>query len=273
VIDLHAHSWRCRHGEGTPDEYVKAASERGVSVLAFTEHLPLAPAIASRVPGAQEYAMPLAELDDYVAEVGRAAVLGASLGVEVLLGIEIDAVPAGFQHARALLDAHPFDLVLGSVHFIGDWAFDDPALIGQYAHWQLDDLWNRYFDELVTAARSSLADVMAHADLVKKFCGRPESGLAELYATAASAFAEAGVAVEVNTAGLRKPCAEIYPSLPFLRALRSRGVPVTIGSDAHRPSEVGADAGLAVELLREAGFASVVVYRQRSAEEVGLDEL
>lgn len=273
MIDLHVHTWRCRHGEGKPEEYVRAAASRGVRVLAFTEHLPLAQSLAERVPGAAEYAMPASELAEYVSDVSEAAALGETLGVEVLLGAEIDAVPEGFEHARALLSAHPFDIVLGSVHFIDDWAFDDPARTERYDGWRPIDLWERYFDDLIEAGRSGLADVIGHADLIKKFLGRPEIDVAHLYAAAAEAFAQAGVSVEVNTAGLRKPCAEIYPSVEFLRELHAAGVTATIGSDAHRPEEVGADSQAAVALLRQAGYSSVVVYRERTAQEVSLREL
>lgn len=273
MIDLHVHTVRCRHGEGSAEEYVRSAARLGVRVIAFTEHLPLAPEIASRVPGAVGYAMPLEELGTYVEEVGAAAALGSSLGVEVLLGIEVDVVPRGYEHARTLLASLPFDLVLGSVHFIDDWAFDDPSLTHRYAEWSLEDLWVRYLDDLAAAARSGLADVLAHADLVKKFSGPPGADMRMHYRNVAAACADAGVAVEVNTAGLRKPCAEIYPSLDFLRELRRAGVGVTIGSDAHRPQEVGADGDGAVSLLREAGYSSVLVFRGRIPEEVGIDAL
>lgn len=273
MIDLHVHTWRCRHGEGTASEYVGEAAARGVSVVAFTEHLPLPATLADRVPGAEGYAMPLEELDEYVAEVGAAARAGREAGVEVLLGVEIDAVPEGFDHAARLLSRLPLDIVLGSVHFIDDWAFDDPDRIKRYEDWSLSDLWERYFTDLIGAARSGLADVIAHADLVKKFCGRPAEPVGHLYAAAGAAIAEAGVAVELNTAGLRKPCREVYPSQEFLNELRRAGVPVTIGSDAHRPAEVGADSDTAVRMLAEAGYDSVVVFRHRQAEEVGLGDL
>jgi histidinol-phosphatase (PHP family) len=273
VIDLHVHTWRCRHAEGAAEAYVREAAGRGVSTLCFTEHLPMPPSLMERVPGAEGYAMPLDELPAYVQEVRAAAVLGAQIGVEVLLGIEIDAVPEAREHAVALLGAHPFDLVLGSVHFIDGWAFDDPARIADYDRWDLSALWERYFADLVEAARSGLADVMAHADLVKKFCKRPEGPVGHLYAATAGALSEAGVAVEVNTAGLRKPCRELYPGPEFLTELRRAGVPVTIGSDAHAPDQVGLGASDAVEALRGAGYRSVLVYRGRVAEEVGIDEL
>lgn len=273
MIDLHVHTWRCRHAVETADAYVRAAAQRGVSTLCFTEHLPMPPSLIERVAGAEGYAMPLDELPEYVREVREAAQLGSSLGVEVLLGIEIDAVPEAREHAAAHLSAHPFDLVLGSIHFIDGWAFDDPERIDEYERWDLGDLWERYFDDLIVAGRSGLADVMAHVDLVKKFRKRPDGPVGHLYAATAKALSEAGMAVEVNTAGLRKPCRELYPGPEFLTELRRAGVPVTIGSDAHAPDQVALGSNEAIAALRDAGYRSVLVFRGRVPEEVAIDEL
>jgi histidinol-phosphatase (PHP family) len=273
VIDLHVHTWRCRHADGLAEEYVRAASASGVTILGFTEHLPMDPVFAASVPGAAGYAMPAVELDAYVEEVRQAAAVGRELGVEVLLAAEADVVPASVAHSAALIAEYPFDYVLGSVHFIGEWAFDDPDRIDRYDAWTPMKLWERYFDELILAAGAGLVDVMAHADLVKKFRGRPDEPVEHLYSTAAEAFAQAGVAVEINTAGLRKPCRELYPDVRFLRSLHRSGVGITLGSDAHRPSEVGADMDAALASARDAGYRSALVYRGRQPEEVGLDEL
>lgn len=273
MIDLHVHTWRCRHARGTAEAYVRAAAERGVGVLAFTEHLPLPPVLADTLEGAEGYAMPAGELPHYVAEVQAAAVLGLDLGVEVLLGVEADLVTDGIEHARSIVERLPLDVVLGSVHTIDGWAFDDPDRMSGYDSWDIADLWERYFADLAVAARSGLADVIAHADLVKKFCGRPASSVDHLYTQTAAALAEAGVAVEVNTAGLRKPCRELYPAIELLTALRRAGVPVTVGSDAHDPGDVGAGRTEAIEALEAAGYRSVLVFRRRVAEEVGIDAL
>lgn len=234
----------------------------------------MAPSLIERVSGADGYAMPLDELPAYVQEVRSAAAeSGARLGVEVLIGIEIDAVPEAREHAAALLSTHEFDFVLGSVHFIDGWAFDDPGKVAEYDRWDYDALWERYFADIADAAGSGLVDAIAHADLVKKFRARPVGPVAHLYAAAAEAFSEAGVAVEINSAGLRKPCRELYPSPEFLAELRKAGVPITIGSDAHAPGEVGLGSAEAVEAARTAGYRSVVVFRNRVAGEVGIDEL
>ena len=273
MIDLHVHTWRCRHAEGHAPDYVRAACARGVSTLAFTEHLPLAPTLAASVPGADGYAMPAAEFPLYVEEVREAAELGRGLGVEVLLGVEVDAVSVALDHAREVVARWPFDIVLGSVHFIDGWAFDDPARTDGYAAWDIRELWERYFDDVVRAARAGIADVIGHVDLVKKFGARPDGPLNSVYRSLARELAAAGVAVEVNSAGLRKPCAELYPAQAVLEELFRAGVPCTIGSDAHAPGEVGAGLDAARAALAAAGYRSVLVFRNRVAEEVGIDEL
>lgn len=272
VIDLHVHTALCGHASGMPAEYVRAAAERGVRVMAFTDHMPLAPALARRVPGAERYAMCARDLERYLDEVRAARDLGESLGVEVLLGIEVDLVPDAIEYARSIVADTRFDMVLGSVHFIDDWAFDDPAHVSRYDDWDLHELWERYFEELVQAASAGVADVIAHADLVKKFCGAASAPTGGLFRSVARDLARCGVAVEVNTAGLRKPCAEVYPGPALLAAFRAAGVPATLGSDAHAPDEVGMDHAAGISALKEAGYRSVVVFRGRVAEEVVLDD-
>ncbi len=265
MIDLHTHTSRCGHATGTPEEYVEAALAAGVATIAFCDHLPLPPGYPVG------YSMPWVELPDYVRDIRDLADRSrATGGPEVLLGIEADWIHGHESLVSGALEEHPFDIVLGSVHFIDDWAFDDPDLRDGYRNWSTDGLWQRYFDDLAAAASSGLFDVMAHPDLIKKFNCVPSADPLPWYREAASVFAERGVAVEVNTGGLRKPCAEAYPSLEFLKACRERGVPATVGSDAHSPDEVGHEYGSARDLLMRAGYRSVVVFRQRVMAEVAL---
>lgn len=265
MIDMHVHTARCGHATGSVRDYVRAASHVGVSTLCFCDHLPLPDGFP---PG---YAMLWPELPHYVAEVRAVADRSrASGGPEVLVGIEADWLPGHEMLVGGALRAHAFDVVVGSVHFIDGWAFDDPGCRDGYSEWTPDALWNRYFAEVAAAASSGLYDVMAHLDLVKKFDYWPEADAGPLYDETASVLSECGVAIEVNTAGLRKPCAELYPGMDLLRACHRMGVPATIGSDAHVPTDVGAGMHEAREALREAGYHSVLVWHKRVAEEVPL---
>jgi histidinol-phosphatase (PHP family) len=265
VIDLHLHTSRCGHASGTVREFVEAGRDAGLDVMCFTDHLPMPAGFP------QHYTMAASELSDYVGDV-RAAAEASRLagGPEVLLGVEADWLPSGMDEVERRIASQDFDMVLGSVHFLGDWAFDDPDLIERYGSVDIDALWDRYFTEVAMAAGSGLFDVIAHPDLVKKFGFFSKLDPADWYERAASAMAAAGCAVEVNTAGLRKPVGEIYPSLRMLQACRRHGVPATTGSDAHAPGEVGAGLGSGRELLRAAGYDSLVVFRKRVAEEVAL---
>jgi histidinol-phosphatase (PHP family) len=265
VIDLHLHTARCRHAEGGVTEYVEAARRAGVETMCFTDHMPL----PDGYPGC--YSMTWPEFPDYVAEVRAAARAAGELGgPEVLCGVEADWLPGQASLVAGLATEHDLDLVLGSVHFVEGWAFDDPDEIEHYAEWDVEALWERYFEQVAAAASSGFFDVMAHPDLVKKFGFIPEADPQPWYEETASVLASAGVAVEVNTAGLRKPVREIYPSLAFLETCRRRGVPATTGSDAHTPSDVGAGMTPARELLMRAGYDSVVVFRHRVPQEVAL---
>lgn len=265
MIDLHMHTSRCGHASGEMAEYIEAGRVRGLDVMCFTDHLPM-PA-----PYPQHYTMRADEMPAYVADVLAAAAQARdSGGPEVLLGIEADWLPDAIPAVVDSLAAYDFDVVLGSVHFLGDWAFDDPDLVARYDYWRPDDLWERYFEETAHAAASGMFDVIAHPDLVKKFGSRSERDPRSWYEQTAIALADAGCAVEVNSAGLRKPVAEIYPSLDLLKACRRRGVPATMGSDAHSPAEVGEGLDLARALLLEAGYTSVVCFRKRVAREVAL---
>ena len=267
MIDMHMHTSRCGHATGTPQEYLDAAAAAGISTLCFTDHLPL----PVDTPHALEYAMPAEQFPEYVRDIRALAADSARFsGPEVLLGVEADWIEGGDAEIRRMTREHSLDMVLGSVHFIDGWAFDDPDLTDRYSDWDIGKLWDRYFSTLADAASSGLFDVMAHPDLVKKFGFLPGEDPARWYEQTAEVLADAGVAYEVNTAGLRKPCAELYPAPGFLRAAARRGVPVTCGSDAHRPDEVGAGMGEAREALLAAGYRSLVVFRGRLPEEVPL---
>jgi histidinol-phosphatase (PHP family) len=136
-----------------------------------------------------------------------------------------------------------------------------------------DRVWSRYFETVAESARSGLFDIIAHPDLVKIWGpDRPERIPTRdprfYYEPAVEAFAEAGVAVEVSTAGLRKPAGEIYPARPFLEMCLEAGLPLALSSDAHRPADVGAGYEQALELLDELGVRELSVFERRVRHQV-----
>jgi histidinol-phosphatase (PHP family) len=245
--DYHTHSVRCGHASGKPAEYVAAAQAAGLLAIGVADHMPL---LTERDP---ELSMEACELDDYVAEVRE---LKERFPGFVLLGIEADYQSGTVDEVRSLLQSHPFDYVIGSVHRLGDWCFDDPRHIHRYGSVDIDDMWVEYFELVGEAAESGLFTIMGHLDLVKKFGHRASRSLEVELDRLLARIARAGVAVEINTAGLYKPVKEAYPSPEILRRLRAAEIPVTFGSDAHRPNEVGRDFAHAADLARAAGYDS-----------------
>jgi len=257
LTDYHWHTARCGHAAGAMEEYLARAAALGLEEVGFADHLPqyfLPP--ARRDP---ELAMPDEELPRYVAAVRELQETRPGLR----LGIEADYVPGREKELADILAGYPFDYVIGSVHHIDDWEFDHPDRQDPYGQSDLLDLYRRYFDLVARSAASGLFDIIAHPDLIKKFGFRPAADLTDLYRETARALARAEVCVEVNTAGLAYPAAEIYPAYGFLALCRGMGVPAALGSDAHAPRQVGRSFGQAVGLLQKAGYDRLAVFRRR----------
>jgi histidinol-phosphatase (PHP family) len=184
------------------------------------------------------------------------------------LGVECDFIPGAEDRIAALLDTRGFDYVVGSVHFIGegDAAVDHDGFDVWEGDGDADEIWRRYFEQVAAAARSGLFDILAHPDLVKVW-GRarplPELDLRAFYEPAVEAIAESGIAVEVSTAGLRKPVGELYPSRQFAEMCVEAGASFALSSDAHLPEQVGFEYERAVEFLDELGISEICVFEQR----------
>jgi histidinol-phosphatase (PHP family) len=260
LVDYHAHTARCGHAGGAMERYVEHAIEVGLTELGFSDHLFMywLPA-TSRDPvlGMAEW-----EHDFYIEDVERCRTRYKS-DLIIRLSTEADFIPGHEAELESILAHYDWDYVIGSVHFIDGWGFDDARYLDRFAAWDIDALYARYFDLIGASAETGLFDTIGHADLVKKFGHRPARDQQDAYAALAARLAKADVAVEVNTAGLRKPVAELYPHADLLRACRAAGVQTTLGCDAHAPEEVGANLGDAIELLRAVGYAEYVRFAGR----------
>ena len=255
LIDCHIHTVRCGHAVGTVDDYARAAVEHGLVGIAITEHLPMPEGMDPQ----SEVSMPACDLEEYLVEVDLARNRYPEL--EIVTGVEADYLPDRMDEVRETLQAatSPSDgarLVLGSVHLLQGWTFDDPRTVDSWDSHSIDEVWENYFATWCDACRTGLYDVMAHPDLVKKFGHVPGFDRRELFAEAARVAAESGVRVEVSTAGLRRPIGELYPGPELLRAFCAAGVPATVGSDAHAPQEVGLQIELAYDAMLVAGYAT-----------------
>ena len=250
------------------ERYREVAEERGIRELGVAEHIHRFTQSLEvwQHPWYRQWATD--DLDAYAAFVREET--------DLRLGLEVDYLPGREDRLAGLLERYEWDYVVGSVHFVGDHAIDvDDVAFDVWRHAATpEQVWRRYFETLAEAARSGLFDILAHPDLVKVWGpGRPapERDPRFFYEPAVEAMAEAGVAVEVSTAGLRKPAAEIYPSRALLEMVADAGCPVALSSDAHVPEQLGHEYERAVELLEGVGIREICVFdrRSRSLEPIG----
>ena len=286
MLDYHLHLWE--HGprplESTLEQvadYCERAQAHGVVEIALTEHLHRfrqvdavlggwwesePPSAARDVLAASWQQEQGADLDHYV-EVVLAAM---AAGLPVVLGLEVDFHRGRMHDVAAVLDGYPFDVLLGSVHWIGGWLFDDVTSDVSLAEWDaraVEDVWDAYVDSLEELADSGVCDVLAHPDLCK-VAGRRPAVPDEWHARMAEAAARSGMSAEVNTNGWRKPAAEAYPAPDLLARFRAAGVPVTTASDAHRRDRGGERRADAARLLADAGYEELAAYQGRTRRAV-----
>ena len=248
------------------DRYRETASERGITELGVAEHIYRFSAALDiwEHPFWRRYAFD--DLDAYCGFVREET--------DLKLGIEMDFVPGREDRIANQLDGRDWDYVVGSIHFLRDHSLDTEDFSIWGAGESPEKVWRRYFDTLAESARSGLYDIIGHPDLVKVW-GRaapiPDGDLRRYYEPAVEAFAETGVAVELSSAGWRKPVGEQYPSAAFLEMLVDAGCPIALSSDAHTSEQLGFEYERAVELLQDHGVREIAVFerRQRRLEPLG----
>ncbi len=258
VYDSHVHTPLCKHAVGAPEEYLEAARARGLAGIVFTDHGPM-PRWYDPDSRMEAGALPF-----YFATLERLREQNPDFYVGI--GLEADYHPGTERYVKRVLASYPFDYVIGSVHFIGAWGFDHPDYVEEFAWRELREIYRDYFKLVAEAAETGLFHAIGHLDLPKKFGHVPAEGYLDLAEDALKAIAAAGLALDVNTAGWRKPVGELYPSPALLVRARELGIPVVLGSDAHAPDEVGHRFAEARAVLKEAGYTEAVVFKAGKPE-------
>lgn len=256
--DYHTHNRLCKHADGVPLDYALVGTERGVPHIAATDHCP------TDTRFGDEHRMRVEQFPEYIEMVEAAR---AASPIPVLLGIEADYYRGCERFLDTWTQKYPFDLVLGSVHFLNYWGkpgelrtladADDPAVT-----------WKLYFELISELADTRLYDIVAHIDLPKRFGNEiAETALREFALPALDRLAEAGMAIEINTSGLNHAPQEPYPGLNILTWACEREVGLTFGSDSHHPDRVGTGFDVALKLAADAGYKTSRHYHQREFTE------
>lgn len=253
-VDLHNHTILCNHAVGTMDEYLQKALNSGTKYFGFSDHAPM--------DFDPKYRMGFDEMKKYETDV-LALKEKYKDKIDVLLGYEVDYLEGHMD--KRLFDAQ-VDYLIGSVHFIGDWGFDNPEFIGKYAHEDIDEIWQKYFNAIEEMAKSKLFDIVGHFDLIKVFKFMPNKEIKLIARNALLAIKEADMVLEINGSGFRKPIAEAYPSISLLEEAFKLNIPITFGSDAHAPEQVSMFAKEMVQIARDIGYTECAIFKNRKRE-------
>jgi len=232
--------------------------KRKIDEIGFSDHIYFKKAV---------WSMDFADLPNYVNKINA---LKKTSQIPIKTGAEVDFVPSKMVRLMRMINRFDFDYLMGSVHFIGDWQIDSDKQIHRWRRENVDQVYQQYFALVQEMAKSGLFDVVGHLDLVKKYNFRPKRDITSLLFETVEVISKAKMCVEVNTGGLRKPCREVYPSEELLKICFENGLPITLGSDAHSPEDIGVGLDKAVDLLRKAGYIEIVRFTRRNRELVKL---
>jgi len=269
VPDYHMHTPRCNHAVGEVREYAEMAVQRGLQEIGMSDHSPMPDAFDAA------WRMDLSELPDYLQEV-EAVRDAFSEKITVRVGLEADFHPGTEDAVQAMIDGYTWDYVMGSVHYIGDWAFDNPDEAHRWKERSVEDAYCDYFDLVARSASTDMFDMIRHPDLIKKFGQRaPESSkrVDRAESLMLEAVEASGTVLEISSAGLRKPVAEIYPHTRIVKKAAAMGIPFCFGSDAHAPAEVGHGMDACLDVLQSYGVREVVAFEKRQRRMIAIREV
>ena len=252
IVDLHNHTKLCNHAQGEIDEYIQEAIKCETKYFGFSDHAPM--------DFDPKYRMSFEQMSFYENNILKYKEKYKDK-IEILLGYEVDYL-AGHMDNR-VLHVENADYLIGSVHFLDSWGFDNPEFIGKYEEQNIDEIWQKYFDTIKEMANSKLFDIVGHFDLIKVFKFMPTKNIVHMAQAALEAIKKANMTLELNVAGYRKPVKEAYPSEELLKEAFKLNIPITFGSDAHKPEQVGLYNDNIINLAKSVGYTQCVYYKNR----------
>jgi histidinol-phosphatase (PHP family) len=251
IVDLHNHTPLCNHAEGSMDEYIQNAINANTKYFGFADHAPM--------DFDPKYRMKFEEMQVYEDELLYTKEKYKNK-IEILSGYEVDYLP-GHMDER-VLDAK-VDYLIGSVHFLEGWGFDNPEFIGKWEEQNIDEIWQKYFDTIEAMAKSKLFDIVGHLDLIKVFKFMPNKDIPSMAKNALIEIKNAGMVLELNVSGYRKKVSEAYPSKALLEEAYMLNIPITFSSDAHKPNQVALFNDEIVQLAKDVGYKQCAYFKNR----------
>lgn len=255
MIDLHNHTPLCKHATGSPEEYIKKAIEKGIKYYGFADHAPM--------DFDYQYRMSFEDMPKYEEKIKNLKEKYKDK-IELFLGYEVDFTP--FVDKRAL--ERDVDYLIGSVHFLDNWGFDNPEFIKEWEKRNVDDVYKEYFYLIEKMASSKLFDIVGHIDLIKVFGHKPSKNIKDIAKNAIKAIKKSNMAIEINTSGLRKKVKELYPGDELLEMILNENIDITFSSDAHSLQDVGYQIKETIKKLKDLGVNESVIFKNRQKEKI-----
>jgi histidinol-phosphatase (PHP family) len=260
IVDYHIHTQRSSDGKGSMEDYIQKAMNKQLEEIGFSDHIDRERLVEHPVSFAKM-------MSRYVQNF---LLLKKQSRVKIKLGSEVDYFPDQLNRIREILKEYPFDYVIGSVHFIDNWGVDSSRQRDEHSRRDPLESYEKYFRLVREMCATRLFDIVGHPDLIKIFGLKPSKDVSQIYEETAWAIADSQMCVEINAKGLVRPCKEIYPNLQFLKILHGNSVPITFGSDAHSPEDLGLNLNEASKWARSAGFKEACTFEGRKKTSYGI---
>ncbi len=249
-VDLHNHTIYCNHADGSIESYIQRACELGIHIFGFSCHAPM--------HFDEKYRMSFAQLPIYLTEITQ-----QHDSIEILRALEVDYI-LGREDLldEAVLHAD-VDYLIGSVHFLDNWGFDNPEFIGEWKKRGAFTTWDTYLSSLQGMAKTGYFQIVGHFDLPKIFGHVMPIELYKKMEATLQIMYDMDMVLEVNAAGLRKHIKEQYPSRIILEKAKEIGLNVTLSSDAHSVAQIGFGYDTCVQILKDIGFNKIAIFRKK----------
>jgi len=252
-VDLHNHTIRCNHATGSMEDYIKKAIDLKIDIYGFTDHAPM--------DFEPEYRMNINDITFYENEVLLLKEKYKNQ-IKILLGYEVDFMKNPKYMEDKILNAN-VDYLIGSVHFLDTWGFDNPAFLKEYETQNIDDIWIKYFNSIENMAKTNYFNIVGHLDLIKVFKYMPNKDIKSIAYNALKQIKKSNMTLEINSAGLRKPIKEQYPSIELLEMAFELDIDITFSSDAHSVEQIGYKYDEVIKIAKDIGYTRCVSYERK----------